>query len=199
MSKNDYVISLKKAYDDKPRKRRANYAVRIVYDFLRKHTRKEKDQIVISEEVNNHIWSRSIQRPPRKIHVSLRNKDDFIYVFLKDSKNAIDFGKEDLKTAKKSKKDKKQETVKETLVEAKEESVKETPVEAKEEPVKETPVETKKEAVKEAKEEPVKETKKETPVEAKEDPVKESVKEKPVEAKEKVEEKNTNEGKNEAK
>ncbi len=103
MPKNDYVISLKKAYDNKPSKRRANYAVRIVYDFLKKHTRKERDQIIIAEEVNNFIWSKSIRRPPRKVNVSLKFKDNMVYVFLKDSVNASKFGKEDVSKEKKKK------------------------------------------------------------------------------------------------
>jgi large subunit ribosomal protein L31e len=160
MPKNDYVISLKKAYDDKPRKRRANYAVRIVYDFLKKHTRKERDKIVISEEVNNYIWSKSIQRPPRKVHVSLRNKDDFLYVFLKDSKNANNFGKEDPK--KQTKKTKKENVTKESKTKTVENKKQEKKTEEKNEKKQEIPKQKDKETNDDSKDvsekiEPVKE------------------------------------------
>ena len=172
MSKNDYVISLKKAYDNKPRKRRANYAIRIIYDFLRKHTRKERDQIVISDEVNNFVWSNSIQRPPRKVYVSLKYKDDFVHVFLKDSKQAQNFGKEEpsKKTAKEKLKAKLENKEEKTTKEKKTEKTKTQPIVSKEEkhvekkteekPVVEKVVEEKKEIKEEPKEEIKEEIKK---------------------------------------
>jgi len=162
MPKNDYVISLKKAYDGKPRKRRVNYAVRIVYDFLKKHTRKEKNQIVISEEVNNCLWSRSIHNPPRKINVSLRFKDDFVYVFLKDSKNAKSFLTE--KTDKKEKKEKTKvkETKEETPKTETPKTEPEKPKETKEEELKTETPKIEPEKPKETKEEKIKEDKNET-------------------------------------
>jgi ribosomal protein L31E len=143
MSKNDYIIPLKKAYDNKPSKRRANYAVRLVYEFLKKHTRKETKQVIISEEVNNFLWSNSIQRPPRKISVSLRFKDDLVYVFLKDSKNALSFGKEDVSKKSKTKTKKTKEEKPKDKPETKEEKPKDKP-ETKEEKPKDKP-ETKEE------------------------------------------------------
>ena len=104
MPKDNYIISLKGVYDNKPRTRRANYAIREIYRFLKKHTRKNKDSIIISTEVNNFIWKNSIQRPPRKIEISLKFKDNEVFVFLKDSQNFKDFGKsEKTKDAKDSK------------------------------------------------------------------------------------------------
>ncbi len=94
MPSDNYVIPLTKAYDDKPRTKRANYSVRMIFDFLYKHTRKEKKDIIITEEVNNFIWKNSIQNPPRKVAVTLKKKDDKYYVFLKDSENSKKFSAE---------------------------------------------------------------------------------------------------------
>lgn len=119
MPSENYVISLQKVYDDKPRTRRANKAITVVYDFFKKHTRKEKKDIIISKEVNEYIWKRSIQKPPRKVSVSIKLSNDKVYVFLKDSKEFKEFGKvsekkeKSVKKAKDKKettKDKKQET-----------------------------------------------------------------------------------------
>jgi ribosomal protein L31E len=94
MPSDNYVIPLTKAYDDKPRTKRANYSVRMIFDFLNKHTRKEKKDIIITEEVNNFIWKNSIQNPPRKVAVTLKKKDEKYYVFLKDSENSKKFSAE---------------------------------------------------------------------------------------------------------
>ncbi|MDD3244751.1 MAG: 50S ribosomal protein L31e [Candidatus ainarchaeum sp.] len=106
MPSDNYIIPLTKAHDDKPRTKRANVAVRLIYDFLYKHTRKEKKDILITEEVNNYIWKNSIQNPPRKVAVTLKKKDEKYYVFLKDSENSKKFSvekKEDKKKVKETK------------------------------------------------------------------------------------------------
>jgi large subunit ribosomal protein L31e len=90
MPANNYIIPLKKAYD-KPRTRRANVSVKLIFDFLEKHTRKSKKDVILSKEVNEFIWKRSIEKPPRKIEVSLKEKDGKYYVFLKDSKEIEKF------------------------------------------------------------------------------------------------------------
>ena len=145
----NYVISLQKVYDNKPRTRRANHAITVVYDFFKKHARKDKKDIIISSEVNECIWARSIQKPPRKVEVSIKTDNGKIYVFLKDSKAFKEFGKV-LPQEKKGKAKPKAEEVKEEAVEVKPktESVKpKTEVETKPE-VKTAEIKPKKEEVK---------------------------------------------------
>lgn len=90
MPAESYMVPLKRAYE-KPRTRRSNVAVKEIFDFLYKHTRKKKEDIVIAKEVNEFIWKRGIQKPPRRVAISIRMKDDKVYVFLKDSKEIENF------------------------------------------------------------------------------------------------------------
>lgn len=89
----NYIIPLQKVYDNKPRTRRANNAITVIYDFFKKHARKDKKDIIISTEVNEYIWQNSIQNPPRKVAVSIKIDNGKVYVFLKDSKAFKEFGK----------------------------------------------------------------------------------------------------------
>lgn len=108
----NYVIPLTKVYDNKPRTRRANHAITVIFDFFKKHARKDKKDIIISQEVNEHIWSRSIQKPPRKVAVSIKIENEKLYVFLKDSKAFKEFGKVPEKKVKASKTEDKVKPVK---------------------------------------------------------------------------------------
>lgn len=90
MPAESYIVPLKRAYD-KPRTKRSNVAIKEVFDFLYKHTRKTKENIILSKEVNEYVWKRGIQKPPRKIPISIREKDGKVYVFLKDSKEIVKF------------------------------------------------------------------------------------------------------------
>jgi large subunit ribosomal protein L31e len=102
MPAESYMVPLKRAYD-KPRTRRSNVAVKEIFDFLWKHTRKRKEDIVLSKEVNEFVWKRGIQKPPRKIPISIKIEKDKVYVFLKDSAEIAKFLNKDKKVkAKKS-------------------------------------------------------------------------------------------------
>lgn len=61
-----YTIPLGRAWIS-PRNRRTPRAVRIVRGFIQRHMKTET--LILSNEVNERIWSRGIQRPPRKIRV----------------------------------------------------------------------------------------------------------------------------------
>jgi len=176
MPAENYVIPLQKAYD-KPRTRRANVAMRLVFDFLYKHTRKTKEDVIISKDVNEFIWSRSIQKPPRRMPVTIKIEKGKVYVFLKDSKEIQKFLTRDTEKPKKS--------IKEQVMGIKD-SIQnpgqpDTKKKAKitEEPKIEKPKKIpKKETVAKETEKPKEETPKEKPVE-KEEPVKEVKTEEP--------------------
>jgi len=88
-----YTIPLGKAWVA-PRNKRAPRAIRIIRDFIRRHMKleagkgeedKEAEQkkIIISNEVNEKIWSRGIEKPPRKIRVrAVKYKDGNVTVYL---------------------------------------------------------------------------------------------------------------------
>jgi large subunit ribosomal protein L31e len=89
-----YTIPLGKAWLMPPNKR-APKAIRIIRDFIKRHmkleARKEGEEeeeaepkrLIISNEVNEKVWSRGIEKPPRKIRVRVaRDKDGNVTVYL---------------------------------------------------------------------------------------------------------------------
>ena len=85
-----YTIPLGKAWISK-RKKRAPKAVRIVRSFVLKHMKvrmeveeeEEPERLVIDNEVNKKLWSRGIEKPPRKIRVRVvKDKEGVVTVRL---------------------------------------------------------------------------------------------------------------------
>ena len=88
-----YTIPLGKALV-RPPKRRAPRALQLIKDFLNKHMKlemrveaeeekSELPKLTISNEVNEKIWGRGIEKPPRKIRVrAAKDKDGNVTVYL---------------------------------------------------------------------------------------------------------------------
>ncbi len=75
-----YVIPLAKARQG-PRNKRAKKAVRYLREFMERHFKPES--LIISQEVNEKIWSRGIQKPPRKIKIrATKNIDGLVVCYL---------------------------------------------------------------------------------------------------------------------
>ncbi|MCS7105141.1 MAG: 50S ribosomal protein L31e [Thermofilaceae archaeon] len=60
------TIPLRDAYRA-PLKKRSKVAVRIIREFIKRHLK--VDNVKISPELNEEIWSSGIKRPPRRISV----------------------------------------------------------------------------------------------------------------------------------
>jgi ribosomal protein L31E len=88
-----YTIPLGKAWV-RPPKRRAPRAMQLIKAFVKKHMKmdmrveeeEEKEELprlIISNDVNEKVWSRSIEKPPRKIRVRVaKDEDGNVTVFL---------------------------------------------------------------------------------------------------------------------
>jgi large subunit ribosomal protein L31e len=87
-----YTIPLGKVLV-RPPKKRAPRAMHLIRAFITKHMKltmraeeeeeKELPQLVISKEVNEKVWSRGIEKPPRKIRVrAAKDKDGNVTVYL---------------------------------------------------------------------------------------------------------------------
>ena len=63
-----YTVPLSRAWIG-PRNKRTPRAVRILRRFILRHMKIDEDSLRISNEVNQHLWKRGIQKPPRKIRV----------------------------------------------------------------------------------------------------------------------------------
>lgn len=87
-----YTIPLGKAWIAPPNKR-APRAIRIIKDFVKRHMKleaqvegieeEEPKRLIINNKVNERVWKRSIQKPPRKIRVrAAKDKEGNITVYL---------------------------------------------------------------------------------------------------------------------
>jgi len=89
-----YTVPLGKAWIMPPRKRSPR-AMRMLRTFMIKHmkmeARKEEEaeeeeepkKLVISNEVNERVWGRGVEKPPRKIRVrAAKDKDGNVTVYL---------------------------------------------------------------------------------------------------------------------
>jgi len=66
-----------------PRKGRSPKALRMLRGFIQRHMKIADDSLVISNEVNEKIWSRGIEKPPRKIRIrAVKDKEGTVTVRL---------------------------------------------------------------------------------------------------------------------
>jgi len=85
-----YTIPLRRAWVS-PRKKRAPRAMRLVKSFVRRHMKlrteaeegEEAERLVISNEVNEKIWGRGIEKPPRRIRVrAVKDREGIVTLYL---------------------------------------------------------------------------------------------------------------------
>lgn len=87
-----YTIPLRRAWIA-PRKKRTPRAVRIVKSFVQRHMKietgvkgeeeEEEGRLVISNEVNEKLWDRGIEKPPRNIRVrAVKDKEGVVTLYL---------------------------------------------------------------------------------------------------------------------
>lgn len=75
-----YTIPLSKAWSS-PKKKRTPRAMRVLKDFIRKHMKSE--ELLISTEVNEFLWSKGIEGSPRRIRIkAVRDTDNVVTVYL---------------------------------------------------------------------------------------------------------------------
>ncbi len=91
-----YTIPLQKALI-RPPKKRAPRAMTLIKIFITKHMKlnlkvseeeeeEELPQLIISQEVNEKVWGRGIEKPPRKIKVRVtKDSDGNVSVFLAEN------------------------------------------------------------------------------------------------------------------
>jgi large subunit ribosomal protein L31e len=91
-----YTIPLQKALV-RPPKKRAPRAMQLIKIFVTKHMKlemkvseeeeeEELPQLIISKEVNEKVWDRGIEKPPRKIKTRVtKDKDGNVTVYLAET------------------------------------------------------------------------------------------------------------------
>jgi len=77
-----YTVPLGRAWI-MPVTKRAPRAMRILKAFIKRHMKTGDESIIISNEVNEKIWSRGIEKPPRKIRVrAVKDREGLVTVYL---------------------------------------------------------------------------------------------------------------------
>ncbi len=91
-----YTIPLSRALV-RPPKKRAPRAMQLIKEFVNRHMKiamkvteeeeeEELPQLIISKEVNEKIWDRGIEKPPRKIKTRItKDKDGNVTVYLAET------------------------------------------------------------------------------------------------------------------
>jgi large subunit ribosomal protein L31e len=91
-----YTIPLQRALV-RPPKKRAPRAMQIIKIFATKHMKlqtkvteeeeaEELPQVIVSQEVNEKVWGRGIEKPPRRIKTRItKDKDGYVTVYLAEN------------------------------------------------------------------------------------------------------------------
>ena len=75
-----YTIPLRHVWVVTPRGKRAPRSVRDVRDYVARHMK--ADEVSISNDINSELWSRGINKPPRKITVrAVKDKEGKVIVY----------------------------------------------------------------------------------------------------------------------
>ena len=83
-----YTIHLGKAWIA-PKHRRAVRVITLIKEFAIRHMK--SDSVMISPDVNLHVWKRGIQNPPRKIRVQItKNSEGLLVISLPKDESAED-------------------------------------------------------------------------------------------------------------
>ncbi len=116
-----HTIPLRKAFRGGNRKRRAKKAINIIQEYLLRHMKAE--DVKIGKSINDSVWARGIQKPPRRvrIHATLDNKICYAELIGVDIKTP---SAEEVKEKEKKKKEKK-EKIKEERKERKKMTIQE--------------------------------------------------------------------------
>lgn len=78
-----YTVPLSKAYEY-TRTKRARRAVDVLRTFLARHMKVHPGFVRISEQLNEYIWSRSMEKPPRKVKISVVKENGMARASLPD-------------------------------------------------------------------------------------------------------------------
>jgi len=74
-----YTVNLRDVWNA-PRKKRAPKAVKTLRDFVKRNMK--VDNIKVSNEINEKIWTRSLQKPPRRLKIrAVKDKEGQVIIF----------------------------------------------------------------------------------------------------------------------
>jgi large subunit ribosomal protein L31e len=68
-----YMVPLRRAFVA-PKYRRSKVAIRLIREFTTRHMK--ATEVKIDTEVNEKLWSRGIENPPRRIKLEMKRDDE---------------------------------------------------------------------------------------------------------------------------
>ena len=103
MDESVYMINLGESYE-KPRNKRGKRAMKIIREFIARHSKTPLENVRLSNSLNSKVWERGIQKPPRRVKVKAVKAEGKTYVYHIDEK--IESPKAEKKAEKKEEKPK---------------------------------------------------------------------------------------------
>ena len=105
-----YTVPLRRGFNETPRYKRTNKAVRVLREFLVKHMKSEN--IRLGDKLNELIWTKGIKNPPPRVKITVtKDKEGIVRAELEGTEYK-DFKQQDKKEEPKSAKEKLQSAVK---------------------------------------------------------------------------------------
>jgi large subunit ribosomal protein L31e len=80
-----YMVNLRDAFE-KPRGKRGPKAIDIIRAFIARHMKADLDNVKISGKLNEIVWARGIQKPPRRVKVKATRDGPVVSVYHIDEK-----------------------------------------------------------------------------------------------------------------
>ena len=80
-----YTVPLRNSYNY-VRTKRTRRAVRLLREFVCRHMKAEEKDVILSNALNNYLWKRSIQKPPRRVKIRTIKEDGRVKAYLADEK-----------------------------------------------------------------------------------------------------------------
>lgn len=79
VAEKTYTINLRDVWTA-PRNKRSPKAIKVLKEYMKRHMKAE--DVIISNEVNEQVWARGIQKPPRKLTVrAVKDKENKVLIF----------------------------------------------------------------------------------------------------------------------
>jgi large subunit ribosomal protein L31e len=88
MDESVYMINLRDVIK-KPRTKRAKRAMKIIREFIAKHSKTPLENVKLSNSLNSLVWARGIQKPPKRVKVKMVRMNGKSYVYHIDEKIEI--------------------------------------------------------------------------------------------------------------
>jgi len=138
MEERAYTIPLRVVYNRAARKERAKRAMNHIREFIARHMHADPENVKIHTSVNEIVWQRGIEKPPRKIKVVAVKDGETVWVYTPEVRAEIAKAEKKRKRAAKKKaaeekKEEKKESKKKTTKKAAKKEAEEQPTEEKKE------------------------------------------------------------------